>query len=371
MLPRFCKFLIVISVWFCLPAETLACSIFVLEGTEFATVGRNYDWDTGNGILIVNKRGMSKTALGLNSPMKWDSEYGSVTFNQYGRGFPCGGMNEKGLVIGVAWLDNARYPQPDQRPMISTLQWVQYQLDTAATVEDVVASDKRLRIATISGSRVHYFVAERNGSAATVEFLDGKMVVHQEGELPVRALTNVTYERSLQYYHNVKEKLEKPVRQGSSLSRFVDAGTMAAAFPTSDKRPDSIDYCFEVLRRIAQGSYTKWNIVYDTQNYRIHFKTRKAKRRRFVDLDDLDFGNETPVLTLDLNEDVAGDVVSALGPYSHEQNRAVLTQSLSETPVISALPSFLLDNVAKYPETITPVADRGAQASETLPAVAR
>ena len=45
--------------------DTSACTVFVLTGTESATVGRNYDWDTGNGILIVNKRGMAKTALGM------------------------------------------------------------------------------------------------------------------------------------------------------------------------------------------------------------------------------------------------------------------------------------------------------------------
>ena len=149
-------------------------------------------------MLVVNKRHMSKTALGLNNPMKWISKYGSVTFNQYGRGFPCGGMNEKGLVIEVLWLDGTRYPQADHRPMVSTLQWIQYQLDTAATMDEVVASDERVRIETFSGTNVHYLVIERSGAAATIEFLDGKMVVHRGDDLPVKALTNSTYQRSLQ-----------------------------------------------------------------------------------------------------------------------------------------------------------------------------
>jgi choloylglycine hydrolase len=350
----------------CLAVNVSACSIFVLEGTEYATVGRNYDWDTGNGILIVNKRGMSKSALGLNNPMKWVSKFGSVTFNQYGRGFPCGGMNEKGLVIEVLWLDGTRYPPPDQRPMVSTLQWIQYQLDTASTIDEVVASDKRLRIETFSGTRVHYFVIERGGAAATIEFLDGKMVVHRGDELAVRALTNSTYTRSLQSIE--KEDLkgdDPPICDGSSLSRFVCAGKMAAQFPRVSENNGKIDYCFHVLRRIAQGSYTKWSIVYDTGNYRIHFKTRQANQLRFVDLGDLDFGNETPVLTLDLNDDLAGNVAGELGPYSYEQNRAVFMQSLKETPLLSALPSFLLENVAKYPETMKPVVNHAADASET------
>jgi penicillin V acylase-like amidase (Ntn superfamily) len=31
-----------------------------------------------------------------------------VTFNQYGRNFPSGGMNEAGLVIELMWLEGSR-----------------------------------------------------------------------------------------------------------------------------------------------------------------------------------------------------------------------------------------------------------------------
>ena len=33
------------------------------------------------------------------TPASWVSKYGSVTFNQYGRELPTGGMNEAGLVV--------------------------------------------------------------------------------------------------------------------------------------------------------------------------------------------------------------------------------------------------------------------------------
>jgi choloylglycine hydrolase len=35
---------------------------------------------------------------GDGKTISWISKYGSITFNQYGREFPTGGMNEKGLV---------------------------------------------------------------------------------------------------------------------------------------------------------------------------------------------------------------------------------------------------------------------------------
>ena len=63
--------------------------------------GRNYDWVTGEGIVSTNLRGLQKTSLqmGDGSALNWVSNYGSITFNQYGKEFPTGGMNEKGLVV--------------------------------------------------------------------------------------------------------------------------------------------------------------------------------------------------------------------------------------------------------------------------------
>ena len=81
--------------------------------------------------------------------ISWVSKYGSITFNQYGKEFPTGGMNEKGLVVELMWLDETRYPEPDQRGVLNVLQWIQYQLDNSQTIDEVIASDKKIRIAVI------------------------------------------------------------------------------------------------------------------------------------------------------------------------------------------------------------------------------
>ena len=81
-------------------------------------------------------------------PASWVSRYGSVTFNQYGREFPNGGMNEAGLVVELMWLDDTTYPATDGRPALDCLEWIQYQLDTAATL-----SDHRLRLRRVPGDR--------------------------------------------------------------------------------------------------------------------------------------------------------------------------------------------------------------------------
>ena len=73
------------------------------------------DWMTGEGLVIVNKRNVSKTAFlkpewdDNGQPASWTSKYGSVTFNFIGREFPFGGMNESGLVITCMWLETTEW----------------------------------------------------------------------------------------------------------------------------------------------------------------------------------------------------------------------------------------------------------------------
>ena len=40
-------------------------------------------------------------------------KYGAIFFNQFGREFPMGGMNEAGLVVELMWLDETVFPSPD------------------------------------------------------------------------------------------------------------------------------------------------------------------------------------------------------------------------------------------------------------------
>src|SRR5688572_29038273 len=88
-------------------AAAFPCSTFLLNKDGQLVFGRNYVWVSGNGMLVVNTKGVKKMAQlteGEN-PAKWVSKWGSITFNQFGKEFPHGGMNEAGLVIELMWLD--------------------------------------------------------------------------------------------------------------------------------------------------------------------------------------------------------------------------------------------------------------------------
>ena len=106
-----------IALGMTVPAD--ACTTFCLRDDGRILFGKNYDWNVGDGLLVVNQRGIARQAdMPDDRPASWVSRYGSVTFNQYGRDFPSGGMNEAGLVIELMWLEGSRYPAPDQRPAV-------------------------------------------------------------------------------------------------------------------------------------------------------------------------------------------------------------------------------------------------------------
>jgi choloylglycine hydrolase len=179
-------------------------------------------------LVFINKRGVEKAALTEISPAKWISKYGSVTFNQFGREAPSGGINEAGLVVELMWLDGTQYPDADQRPDVGgVLSWIQYQLDNSSNIEDVISSDKNIRIPK-NDVPLHYLVADKSGNVVSIEFLDGKLVYHSGETMPQKVLTNDTYENSISYLEKFEGfgGNEKPVNNKSSLNRFVNACSM-------------------------------------------------------------------------------------------------------------------------------------------------
>ncbi len=326
-----------------------ACSTFCLRDGERVVFGKNYDWMTGDGLLIVNKRNVARTADGSGNgqPASWIARYGSVTFNQFGRDFPNGGMNEAGLVVELMWLDETSYPAPDRRPTVDNLQWIQYQLDNHATVEEVIASDREVRIA--ARAPLHYLVADRQGGVATIEFLDGRLVAHTGKTLPVAALTNSPYGDSLRYLDTRSGSQKKGVYGTGSLDRFAGAATRVGGW-SSEAAPDAVAYAFETLEQVAQGRSTQWSIVYEIDRGKVHFRTLDRPAVRSLDLADLDFSCATPVRMLELDAAKSGDVQASLAPYAAETNLALIRSSFRKVDFLADVPESELARIAEIPD---------------------
>ena len=348
--------------------DVLACTTFQLihEGQVF--VGKNYDWMVEDGLIIVNKRGVSKTAYqstgdntGLGTPATWTSIYGNVTFTQYGRELGPGGMNEAGLVVESMGLfhntPNRKYPDPDNRASIMAAQWRQYQIDNFATVKEVIESDAFLRIRPQKGIHVHFIVSDKDGNCATIEFLDGKMVCHTNETLPHRVLTNNTYDLSLDYL--LKDEKPEPDSY-KSIERFIRAAKMVKDYnPETSTSP--IDYAFDILESVSWSvnrdwksipftSNTRWSIVYDQKKLRIHFRTHGNPERRFIRLETFDFSCSLPVKHLDVTANLSGDVSGDFVDYTRQSNRDLIENAFTKTVFFPRYSADQLDALAKYPE---------------------
>ena len=333
-------------------AHLSACTAFFLENDAGGGIlGKNLDWKTREGLIYVNKRETTKEALMINpsvhgKPARWTSCYGSVTFNQYGREMPMGGMNEKGLVVEALFLSKTRYPRLDHRPAVRGLQWVQYQLDMSHTVGEVIASDAQIRISPTKSPGHHYLVADRNGDCATIEFIDGKMVWHRGELLPVQALTNNSYAKSLHYWR----KGQPPVFDSyDSVWRFLRVGKKLQKYNPGSP---AVDYAFEILNTVAKSEFTRWSIVYDIQNRRILFFTSQHQSIQHFDLTTFDFSCATPVKQLDIQAHLVGDVSGQFCDYDYLVNLNLITKVYRRNPYLNDFPSEVLKSMARSPSDI-------------------
>lgn len=323
------------------------CTTFFLQRNGQMVFGRNYDWLADAGMVCTNQRGLMKTSV--KSPdgntISWVSVYGSITFNQYGKEFPTGGMNEKGLVVELMWLDGTAYPQPDERPSVGVLQWIQYQLDNHATIEEVIASDEIIRI-TSKGTPLHYLVADANGHAATIEFLEGKMEVHKDNELPMPVLTNDTYSISM------ASLSKSPGQPDNSLDRFSMACSMIKQYQSGVSERSLVDESFVILDKVAQGDYTKWSIVYDISNKQILFKTEKNKQLRSVNFSSINFSCAVQSKVINMNGREEGDISKLFNDFSAAENKLIFEQTLKQSSPRVVLTRAQRESVLAYPATI-------------------
>jgi len=306
-----------------------ACLTFCLHHGDDIVYGRNFDWQVDTGALFVNLRNVAKTAFVLppDVPVSWVSKYGSVTFNQFSKEIPVGGMNERGLVVECL-VAPAQYPARDRRKAITELQWIQYQLDTCQNVPEVVRDTGRFRI-TRYALDLHYFVSDRTGNSAVIEFNNGKMVCRTGRDLPVKVLANRAYSQDLLRVLRARNQANKAGKTTASAkgSRFTRTAQMLAD-RSSEKA--SVPYAFEVLDAAAQGDFTKWRVVYDVANAEVHFRTLRNRAIRIVALSELDFGADGRTLMLNLNTGKAGAVNERFVPCTEKRNDALIQLALGE-----------------------------------------
>ncbi len=280
-------FLLLVVLCLMLPIrENKACTAFFLEKSGRMVVGKNLDWPVDLGYVLYNPAGKRKQAFfadGPTRPFQWTAQYSSLTFNQFGVGFPLGGMNSQGLVVEELNMPRVSIEKDTTSRQLNEFQLVQFLLDRCANVEEVVKQLNHLHYMPLL-LQLHYFVADRNGKTAILEF-DGTRWQTYFPEKPEHAvLSNNPYPESLRYLKNFEGfGGEMPVihREGSN-ERFVSAAHMIQNHHHGDPR----QHAFRILDTVKQED-TRWSIVYDIPERKVFFRFHDCRQQKIFRLQNL------------------------------------------------------------------------------------
>ncbi|MBN2735862.1 MAG: linear amide C-N hydrolase [Spirochaetales bacterium] len=323
------------------PTSLDACSNFFFNKNGHALFAHNNDWVSGEGMIVINKRHVQKWGFQVkNDPeFMWTSRYGSISLNFEGREITGRGINEAGLVIFEAALGETQQPGGDL-PFLSVAQWVQYQLDTSATVEDVIASHKVVRIWP-DDMQSHFMILDKFGTVAVIEWLEGKMVVYKGDTLPIPVLVNSTYESC--------------ITQGDDPTGRFKTITDALAAYDHRAAKNSLDYVYSILKDVSDKFpppvQTMTSVVFDLHARRLYLSTPQNRQIRYLDMKDFDFSCQSPVLVLDLNGSGSGNVRSAFIPYTTEYNSMMVRRTFDIYSSLGYIvPEEVLKEIIDFPD---------------------
>jgi penicillin V acylase-like amidase (Ntn superfamily) len=243
-------------------------------------------------------------------------------------------------------------------PSINEVQWIQYQLDTRASVADLVAHIDDVRIVS-AFAKIHYFVCDATGACATIEGRGDHVEVHTGVDMALAALTNDPYSSSVAYaktFLNQTPPCSSVPTTSDSLARFARAACTSFTTVPGETVIAEAARVNATLDSVAQGTYSKWHVVYDLTAKTISVRTLDAPVAKTVSLGSFDFSCTKSVKILDLNAvfTAPADVSSQFVPYTTAANRSIVERSLLNG--FAHMPADVVEKIATFPETMACVA---------------
>ncbi|OUM63351.1 hypothetical protein PIROE2DRAFT_10136 [Piromyces sp. E2] len=244
-----------------------ACTTFQIpnENGNGYFVGRNFDWEVGHGLVLVNHpdNGYSSVSTVNTDFISWTFE--NLSFMELAVKYiknkepvkqipdellrvlslyaPLDGMNEKGLTIAINMLPfgNDIHQNNTNYRNLTTLSLVRVLLDKVATVDEAIEFLKETNYHTQNNVICHYHISDPSGKSVVVEFVNGKTVVND-----ANVITNFYIDKEMYNHGHGQDRyeiVEKYMAQYSKMNAETVRDTLKAA-----------------------AHNTLWSIVYDKTN---------------------------------------------------------------------------------------------------------
>lgn len=258
-------------------------------------------------------RGMKRNGAAGPSSIEWTSRYGSVVTAAFDIA-SADGMNERGLVANLLYLDESQYvtPGPDEkrRPLAITA-WVQYVLDNYASVAEAVDDLRKepFYVATMMTpdghpGQLHLSISDATGDSAIFEYLAGKLVIHHGRQYQV--MTNSpSYDQQLAlnaYWQAVGGNAMLPGTHRPA-DRFVRMSHYVKDVKQTADAVESVAIAFSLIRNASvpigvqpppgqpNVAETLWCTVADHKNRLYFFESTRSPNVFWVSLADLDLSS--------------------------------------------------------------------------------
>jgi choloylglycine hydrolase len=284
--------------------------------------------------VIVVPRGYARagTTPDGKEGLKWKAKYASAGANGVGLPFLFDGLNEKGLYAGLFYFPTSAgympYAPADAAKTLAPWELGSWMLENFASVEEVKANIGAIVVPAVVfkewgfAPEVHFAVHDASGKSIVIEYVDGKLNVHDN---PLGVLTNSPafdwHMSNLRNYVNFSMTNAPPVQlgsvklepfgQGSGMlglpgdftppSRFVRAVAFTQSVLPSKTGNEAVLEAFHILNQfdIPKGAardhakddhgnivadYTLWTSASDLTAKRYFFRTYDDSRIRMLDL---------------------------------------------------------------------------------------
>ena len=306
-----------------------ACSRVVYQGPKGTIItARSMDWNEDmKSNLWIFPAGMERSGEAGPNSFKWTSKFGSVIATAY----DCSssdGMNEKGLAANLLWLAESEYETWNQKKAgLSIAAWVQYVLDSYATVGEAVLGLSKQEFVVVTGetpgrnslATLHLAISDPTGDNAIFEYIGGKLVIHHNRSYQVMTNSPI-FEKQLalnEYWKTIGGTTMLPGTNRAA-DRFVRASFYIHAIPQTDDARVAIASVFSVIRNVSVPfgistpgqpniSSTRWRTVADHKNRIYFFESALTPNTFWVEFKDIDFSKTGKVKKLSISN---GEVYS-------------------------------------------------------------
>lgn len=237
------------------------CSLFAALGDPRHMVyGRNFDWHYSPALLLFTDPAdgyASVSMVDLSYLVQADSagELDTLPLDQRqallsAPFLPFDGMNERGLVVGMAAVPESDMPHQAAAPTLDSLVMIRLLLDRAGSVDEAVDLLGRYNIDWGGGPPLHYLLADASGRAVLVEFYEGDMVL-LHNKKPWHQATN--------YLRSAAEEADGQCWRYDAITRRLQEGQGQL----------STEQVLELLSQVSQDN-TQWSVVYEINMGRVN-----------------------------------------------------------------------------------------------------